>query len=118
MRRHSADLLGAREPPQVDQTLKNFDIHGGLQSLHSSGQAVEDPDEPKSKLPSHQQQSPFQRRKIAQVQSHSQFEVLTTPNSSMDKMKPGCQGDGHVEATPTIYTIFQLCITVRKIYFN
>lgn len=101
-RRHSADLLGdGKATPQ------NYDIHRGLIAIHSGVQPNEDSDQPKSKFTI----SPFQKRKIAV--SHSQF-VLTSTSStvSTDKVSQGDQGEGHEEATPSLYTIFQLCIKV------
>ncbi len=83
-------------PPRDEDppTSKRFGIQGGLKALISSTDV--------------RNESPYQhRRKIAQVQSHSQFRVV-----SDSKILPAQQSQGEELTTPSTYIIFQLCVLV------
>ena len=54
-------------------------------------------------------------RRLAQVQSHSEFEVV----SNVEQVPLAKQGEGHEEeTTPNLYIIFQLCIDVSDSEHN
>ena len=95
------DDTGASPPREKEK--QKFGVQGGIRALHEGGeQYLDDSD------PSHQQ---HHRRKIAQVQSHSQFRVVshTKLGALAELQTDGLAGR---EATPSTYIIFQLCVNV------
>lgn len=89
------DEVGASPPREKEG--KKFGIQGGIQALHGGAAAAyqNEPEHPK-----------HHKRKIAQVQSHSQFRVVSDAKLGVVSFSDGHPGR---EVTPSTYIIFQLC---------
>lgn len=86
-----------------------YGIRGGLKAFHSANELTELSVSP-PRLPP-QPSPPGHKRKFAQVQSHSQFRLV-----SESKLPPAPRSQGEeINTTPSTYILFQLCALVSSL---